>query len=126
MRTSGAAALATIAAPDPDDSDSPPIDPLPDLTPEQYEALREDIRQRGVQTAVEVCAKTGEVLDGRARVRICGELKIRGYPRRVVSGLDTEEATQAPQAQGQLPPAATRPGDGQGDGPGRDAARAPE
>jgi hypothetical protein len=67
-------------------------DDLPDLDPEQYQALKEDIRQRGVQVAIEVCAKSGEILDGRVRVRICEELKIRHYPRRVVAGLDTEEA----------------------------------
>jgi ParB-like chromosome segregation protein Spo0J len=62
------------------------------LTPEQFEALREDISQRGVQVPVEIDAATGEILDGRARVRICEELRIRNYPRRVVAGLDTEEA----------------------------------
>jgi hypothetical protein len=66
-------------------------DSLPVLTPEQYASLREDIRLRGVQVAVEVCAKTGEVLDGRARVEICGELRIRNYARKVVAGLDTDE-----------------------------------
>ena len=67
-------------------------DDLPGLTPEKFEHLKEDIKERGIQTAVEVCARTGEVLDGRIRVRICEELKIRNYPRRVVAGLDTEEA----------------------------------
>ncbi len=65
--------------------------PLPELTDEQYDALLEDIRLRGVQVAVEVCAKTGEVLDGRSRVRACEQLKVRNYPRRIVSGLETEE-----------------------------------
>ena len=71
---------------------APAPDCLPRLTPEQRESLRDDIRNRGVQVAVEVCAKTGEVLDGRARVAICEELKVRNYPRKVVAGLDTEEA----------------------------------
>jgi hypothetical protein len=66
-------------------------DCLPELTDDQFTALLEDIRLRGVQAAVEVCAKTGEVLDGRARVRACVELKVRHYPRRVVSGLETDE-----------------------------------
>src|SRR4051794_22512366 len=64
---------------------------LPELTPDQYQALLEDVRERGVQIAVKVCAKTGEVLDGRARVRACEQLNIRNYPRRIVSGLETEE-----------------------------------
>jgi len=67
-------------------------DDLPELTPDQYEQLREDIRLRGVQTAVELCAISDAVLDGRARVRACQELKINNYPRRVVGGLDSEEA----------------------------------
>src|SRR3954468_19697997 len=67
-------------------------DDLPELTPDQYEQLREDIRLRGVQSAVEICANSHEVLDGRARVRACLELKIGTYPRRVVGGLDSEEA----------------------------------
>ncbi len=67
-------------------------DALPELTLDQYEQLREDIRLRGVQSPVEICATSQEVLDGRARVRVCSELKINNYPRRVVGGLDTEEA----------------------------------
>jgi ParB-like chromosome segregation protein Spo0J len=66
-------------------------DYLPELTADQFTALLEDIRLRGIQTAVEVCAKSGEILDGRARVRACEELKVRHYPRRVVSGLETDE-----------------------------------
>jgi DNA methylase len=80
------------AAQDSNRSVAPAPDCLPGLTPEQHEALKEDIRHRGVQVAVEVCAKTGEVLDGRARLAICEELKVRNYPRKVVAGLDTEEA----------------------------------
>jgi hypothetical protein len=66
-------------------------DCLPRLTSEQFAALLEDIRERGVQTAIEIDAATGEILDGRARVSICKQLKLRNYPRRVVSGLRTEE-----------------------------------
>jgi ParB-like chromosome segregation protein Spo0J len=84
--TAAAVALLSVV-PTPTDSDG-----LPEPTPEQYQALKEDIRQRGVQVAIEVCAKSGEILDGRVRVRICEELRIRHYPRRVVAGLDTEEA----------------------------------
>lgn len=67
-------------------------DDLPELTPDQYEQLREDIRLRGVQTPIEICANSHEVLDGRARVRACAEIKLNAYPRRIVGGLDTEEA----------------------------------
>ena len=67
-------------------------DCLPELTPDQFALLREDIRVRGVQTPVEICANSHEILDGRARVRACENLKVRNYPRRVVGGLDSEEA----------------------------------
>src|SRR4051812_3637139 len=67
-------------------------DCLPELTPEQFALLREDIRLRGVQTPVEICAVSLEILDGRARVRACEELKVNNYPRRVVGGLDSEES----------------------------------
>jgi len=67
-------------------------DCLPELTFERYELLRDDIRVRGVQNSVEICANSGEILDGRARIRACKELKIHVYPRRVVGGLNTEEA----------------------------------
>lgn len=66
-------------------------DCLPEPSGEQFYALLDDIRARGVQLAVEVCAKTLEILDGRARGRACKQLKIRHYPRRVVSGLNDEE-----------------------------------
>ena len=67
-------------------------DALPELSHDQYEQLREDIRLRGVQSPVEICANSQEVLDGRARVQACSELKINNYPRRVVGGLDSDEA----------------------------------
>jgi len=67
-------------------------DDLPELTPDQFDQLREDIRLRGVQTPVEICANSHEILDGRARVRACAEIKLNNYPRRVVGGLDTDEA----------------------------------
>jgi SAM-dependent methyltransferase len=92
MPSSAGPAVASPIAPDRNGSVSSASGCLPDLTAEQYEALRDDIRHRGVQVAVEICARTGEVLDGRVRVRICQELRIRTYARRVVAGLETEEA----------------------------------
>ncbi|QDV39558.1 DNA methyltransferase [Tautonia plasticadhaerens] len=70
---------------------NPSPDVLPELSADGHESLREGIRKRGVQVPVEIDAATEEVLDGRARVMICRELGIRHYPRRVVTGLDTEE-----------------------------------
>jgi ParB-like chromosome segregation protein Spo0J len=43
---------------------------LPDLPPEEFEALKEDIRLRGVQLPVEVTTK-GEILDDHQRLRAC-------------------------------------------------------
>lgn len=67
-------------------------DCLPALLPEQFAKLLDDVRLRGVQVPVEICAESGEILDGRARVRACKELKVHNYPRRVVGGLNTDEA----------------------------------
>lgn len=56
---------------------APPASPgFPELAGADYLALRDDIAERGVLVPVEVCGTTGEVLDGRARVRACEELGI--------------------------------------------------
>jgi site-specific DNA-methyltransferase (adenine-specific) len=62
-------------------------DCLPPLTTDQYESLRDDIAARGVQVPVDLDAATGEVLDGRARVKAAAELGIATFPRRTISGL---------------------------------------
>jgi site-specific DNA-methyltransferase (adenine-specific) len=62
---------------------------FPDLPLDEFETLKRDIAQRGVQTAIEITEK-GEILDGHQRERACRELRIRDYPRRVVGGLDEE------------------------------------
>jgi len=59
-----------------------------DLRDEEYSALREDIRKRGVLIPVEV-DEAGEVLDGHNRLRIAAELGIE-CPR-VVRVFGTEE-----------------------------------
>ena len=64
---------------------------FPEITGVEYAALRDDVAVRGVLVPVEVCAVTGEVLDGRARVRACTELGITRYPRVVRAGLLTAE-----------------------------------
>jgi hypothetical protein len=45
---------------------------FPDLSPRDYAALREDIRQHGVK--VPILVHGGEILDGRHRYRACREL----------------------------------------------------
>ena len=70
----------------------PPFQVFPDLPPEEYETLKADIATRGVQVPVEI-TEHGEILDGHQRTRVCSELKIKNYPRRIVSGLDEKLAT---------------------------------
>jgi len=48
---------------------------LPDPTTEEYERLKEDIRQNGLRLPV-VLTPDGRILDGRTRVRACAELGI--------------------------------------------------
>ena len=67
----------------------PPYQVFPDLPPEEFETLKRDIAERGVQVAIEITPE-GEILDGHQRQRACRELGIRNYPRRIVSGLDDE------------------------------------
>ena len=49
---------------------------LPDLSPDEFDALLEDIRCRGVQLPIEVTTED-EVLDGHQRLRACAELGIK-------------------------------------------------
>lgn len=68
---------------------------MPDLTPIEYEALKADIRERGILVPVEV-DETGELLDGHHRVRAWTELRAEGvplpdYPRMVRTGLTEEQ-----------------------------------
>ena len=67
----------------------PPYQVFPDLSPEEFDTLKRDISDRGVQVAIEITPE-GEILDGHQRVRACQELKIKNYPRRIISGLDEE------------------------------------
>jgi site-specific DNA-methyltransferase (adenine-specific) len=67
----------------------PPYQVFPDLSPDEFESLKRDIAERGVQVAIELTPE-GEILDGHQRQRACRELGIRNYPRRIVSRLDDE------------------------------------
>jgi hypothetical protein len=62
---------------------------MPDLTPDEYAALKADIAERGVMVPVEY-DEDGNILDGCHRVRICDELGIRWWPRIVRKGLSEE------------------------------------
>lgn len=50
---------------------------LDPLTDEHYAALKADIARRGCLVPVEVCARTGRVLDGHHRLRACSELGVK-------------------------------------------------
>src|SRR5690606_31592931 len=63
---------------------------LPELSAEEYEALKADIAQRGVQVPVEY-DEDGNILDGYHRVRACRELGITDWPKVVRRGLTEEQ-----------------------------------
>ena len=63
---------------------------MPDLTPEEYADLKEDIAKRGVMVAIEF-DDLGNVLDGHHRLRACAELGIADYPKVIRAGLTEDE-----------------------------------
>ncbi len=63
---------------------------LPDLPPEEFEALKADVAVRGIQYAV-IQDEKGNTLDGHQRERAVNELGITKYPITVMSGLTEEE-----------------------------------
>ncbi|GIV53104.1 MAG: hypothetical protein KatS3mg038_3625 [Candidatus Kapaibacterium sp.] len=69
---------------------TPYEDLLPHLSEEEFEALKADIAQRGVQVPVEY-DEHGNILDGHHRVRACHELGIKDWPRIVRVGMTDEE-----------------------------------
>ena len=68
---------------------SQPYQFFEDISPEEFEILKEDIRLRGVQTAIEITPE-GEILDGHQRHRACMELGLIDFPRRIILGLDED------------------------------------
>jgi len=63
---------------------------LPDLTPDEYNALKDDIAARGVMVPVEY-DDAGNVLDGHHRIRACKELGITDWPRIVRESMGEDE-----------------------------------
>ena len=63
---------------------------MPPPTDEEYEALKADIAERGVQVPVEY-DEDGNILDGSHRVRACQELGITDWPKVVRRGLTEEQ-----------------------------------
>lgn len=62
---------------------------LPELTGQEYQALKADIAARGVQVPIELDSE-GTVLDGHHRARACAELGITDYPT-VTRTFDSEQ-----------------------------------
>ena len=62
---------------------------LPELTSDEYAALKDDIAKRGVQVPVEY-DENGAILDGHHRVQICHELGIDDWPRAVRHGMSED------------------------------------
>lgn len=68
---------------------------MPELTPEEYSELKNDISQRGVMVPIEY-DELGNVLDGYHRLKICGELGIKDFPRVIRAGMtEAEKLTHA-------------------------------
>jgi ParB-like nuclease domain len=63
---------------------------VPDMRPDEYAELRDDIRAHGVKVPLEVTGST--VLDGRHRLRAAKELKLAQVPIREVA-LDGDSET---------------------------------
>ena len=68
----------------------PKFQPLPDLPPDEFDALKADIAQRGIQYHV-IQDEKGHTLDGHQRERAAKELGIKNYPIKVLAGLTDEE-----------------------------------
>jgi ParB-like chromosome segregation protein Spo0J len=63
---------------------------LPSMPPEQFEALKVDIAERGVLVPIDV-DKDGHILDGHRRYQACVELRITDFPTIVRPGLSGED-----------------------------------
>ena len=57
---------------------SAPWQLLPELSPEEYEALKADIREHGLRVPIVVDAASGEIVDGHHRQRALEELAAEG------------------------------------------------
>lgn len=63
---------------------------MPDLTSDEFAALKADIAARGVQVPIEL-DENGNVLDGHHRLRACAELGITEYPTITREGMTEDE-----------------------------------
>lgn len=67
----------------------PKFQPLPDLPDDEFDVLKSDIREHGIQVPV-VQDETGQTLDGHQRERAARALGLKNYPVRVVAGLSEQ------------------------------------
>lgn len=63
---------------------------LPSMPPEQFEALKADIAERGLLTPLDV-DEDGNILDGHHRYRACLQLGITDFPTIVRPGMSEQE-----------------------------------
>ena len=63
---------------------------MPDMAQDEYDAMKEDIAERGVMVPIEF-DEGGNVLDGHHRLKICVELGIEDYPKIVREGMSEPE-----------------------------------
>ena len=67
----------------------PKYQPLPDLPPDEFEILKSDIAENGLQYPV-IQDELGDTLDGHQRERALKELGIKNYPIKVIGGMTDE------------------------------------
>ncbi len=72
---------------------TPKYQPMPDLSPDEFELLKSDIKENGLQYPI-IQDEDGVTLDGHQRERALRELKIKNYPVQVIGGLTEEEKWQ--------------------------------
>lgn len=63
---------------------------LPSMPPEQFDALKADIAERGVLTPIDI-DEDGHILDGHHRYRACTELGLTDFPTIVRPGMSEED-----------------------------------
>lgn len=89
--------MAQAAQLDRDSEEIPPIKNddkykvMPDLSEEEYKALKRDIAENGVKVEVVIGVEEGRVIDGHHRLDACNELGIEDYPIRTFSGAESEK-----------------------------------
>ncbi|NQU20332.1 MAG: ParB N-terminal domain-containing protein [Candidatus Nealsonbacteria bacterium] len=71
-------------------NDKPKYQPLPDLPPDEFEALKADIDENGLQYPI-IEDELGNCLDGHQRKRALKELGIKNYSVKVIAGLSEEQ-----------------------------------